>query len=210
MGMLGKVVGGAAVEMLGVAAAPVTGGVSLFVAGVVLGTAMNKDKKDKHIDEIKQAKERAFKDGVKEGKSRTVEEIQKFVNFYLATTALSYFAARCDGSISEEEKLEIDFDLDAIRKNCNIADGIKNKMIEISKNENLTWEEVVSYLDKVGIDTLERLGQDINEIITASDGVLPQEEKVRQDFDFYLNKRKNGDNVFNDGIVNALVVIRKP
>ena len=230
MGMLGKVVTGAAVGVLAVAAAPFTGGGSIVAAGVGLGgalagggavaaaagaglagaaagAALDKAEKKKHMNDVKAAKESAFKDGMNAGKEKSASEIEKFVNFYLATTALSYYAARCDGNISEEEKLEIDMDLDTIRKNCEIPDGVKNKMIEISENENLTWQEVITYLEKVGIDTLKRLRQDVYEIIEASEGVLPQEEKIRQDFDIYLENRMNGDNVFDDGIVNALVII---
>lgn len=223
MGKIGKIFAGAAIGVGAIAAAPFTGGGSLLggagllgslagagtiaaavgagTAGALVGAAADSLEKDEHIADIKRAKESAFKDGANEAKHLAAAEIKKYANFYLATTALSYFAARCDGSISEEEKLEIDYDLDAIRKNCDIADGVKNKMIEISQNENLTWDEVVSYLDKVGIDTLERLGEDVDEIIAASDGITSKEKKVKKDFDAYLADRKKGKNKFNDGII---------
>ena len=63
------------------------------------------------------AKLSAFEDGLKAGKMQTVDYIKKYANFCLASTAISFYFARCDGSIDEMEYLEIEHDLDSIIKN---------------------------------------------------------------------------------------------
>ncbi|MFI3236626.1 MAG: hypothetical protein R3Y47_01205 [Lachnospiraceae bacterium] len=51
-----------------------------------------------------------------EGKSATVREIKKRDDFFFATTALSSYIGKCDNVIDEAEMLEIQFDLDMMKK----------------------------------------------------------------------------------------------
>ena len=53
------------------------------------------------------AKLSAFEDGLKAGKMQTVDYIKKYANFCLASTALSFYFARCDGMIDAAEQLGI-------------------------------------------------------------------------------------------------------
>ncbi len=211
MGYLGKVLLGAVIGVGAIAAAPFTGGGSLLagaslatslagagavagIAGVVgagAGAVVQGVQNELKEEDIKNAKRESFEDGVNEGKAKTVNEVKKYVDFYLATTALSYYIARCDGSISEEEELEIDFDLDAIKKNVDIPDAIKNEMVKISKNDSVTFDEVKVYLDKVSIETLHKLMDDIDEIIAASDGIEPKEQAAKDEFVAYIEERCN-------------------
>ncbi len=210
MGKFGKILLGATVGIGAVAAAPFTGGGSIFAgvalgeslagagvaaaaAGVVgagMGAAAGELEEDDKIEEIKRAKERAFEDGVREGKYKSSVEIKKYVDFLFATTALSYYTARCDGSISKEEQLEIDYDLDMIKKNCDMPDQIKNKLDEIKNNENLNWDEVIRYCDEVGIDTLRKLKADVAEIVSADSVITKEEKKVIEDFNEYIKERE--------------------
>lgn len=135
------------------------------------------------------AKLSSFKDGLIEGKTQTVDYIKKHANFCLAATAISFFFARSDGNISEEELLEIQFDLDSIIKNRDLPDELRNKLAEISLNENLEWSEVKTYLDGVGIETLHEFEKDIEEIIIADGKLTEQEIKAKSLFDNYLKKR---------------------
>ena len=79
---------------------------------------MSKNKNSQtYVDKKKNSrflktKLQSFEDGMKAGKYQAVDYIKKYANFCLAATALSYYFARCDGDISEEELLEIQFDLD--------------------------------------------------------------------------------------------------
>ncbi len=195
MARLGKII-------TGVAASTILGPLGpLVFTGPLVISGIKKDKQEKRI---KEARESGFRDGVNEGKARTAAQIEKFTNFYLATASLSYYVARCDGSISEEEKLEIDYDLDAIRKNCDMPDWVKNKIKEIEKKEDISWNEVKMYLDKVGIDTLIKLEKDVDEIIEASDGVLAEEELVRMEFNNYLRMREKSNNYFYDNLLSCI------
>lgn len=148
----------------------------------------------RYVDKKKNAKFfetklRSFEDGIKEGKIEAVDYIKKYANFCLAATAVSYYFARCDGDVSEEEQLEIQFDLDSIIKNKDLPQEIKNKMSEISLNQNLQFEEVAGYLDGVGDDTVLEFQKDIDEIIFADGVVTDAEKEAKAKFNEYLKKR---------------------
>lgn len=204
-----KILTGAILGVGAVAAAPFTGGGSLLAgaslaasltgAGVAAGAAgaagafagalaHEMDEMD-HEELVKNAKESSFKDGIYEGRATTANEVKKYVDFYMATTALSYYAAKCDGYISWEEQLEIDQDLDAIKKNVDIPDAVKNELQRII-NSDITFDMVKGYLDKVGIETLRRLKRDVDEIIEADGNVSYEKMRVRAEFTEYLKKRE--------------------
>lgn len=209
MGFLGKMLLGTVVGVGAVAAAPFTGGGSLLggatlvaslagagvtagvagVGGAIAGAVVQGVQDEFKEEQIKEAKVNSFKDGMNEAKSQTVNELKKHNDFYLATTALSYYIARCDGYISEEEQMEIDFDLDAIKKNVDIPNSIKREMDTISQNTNITFNDVKKYLDRVSINVLRNLVRDIDEIIEASDGISPEEAAAKEEFMNYLSMR---------------------
>ena len=139
------------------------------------------------------AKLSAFEDGLKAGKIQTVDYIKKYANFCLASTALSFYFARCDGTIDEAEQLEIEHDLDSIIKNRDLPEALRNKLAEISLKEDLTFEEVSYYLDGVGIETLMEFSHDIDEIIMADENVTAEEERAKEAFDVYLKKRMEAE-----------------
>lgn len=154
--------------------------------GVILGN-LNKKKA------VKEAKLASFEDGIKEGKKMTVDELRKRDDFWLASAALSVYIATCDGNLTDEELDEISYDLDPIFKNAELADSLLKKLEDILK-KNLTFNEVVTYLDKVSVETLENLQKDVDEIIMASDGINEAEARARAQFQQYLKGRKNESN----------------
>jgi len=208
MGKVGKILLGATIGVAAVAAVPFTGGGSVLAAGTTLlsslttGTAItaattgavtgavvdeiNKKKTEKIV---KTAKAESFKDGVKEGVVLTAQEIKNYADFYLATTALSYYIARCDGGISAEEQAEIDVDLDAIYKNTDISNSIKSELYNIAHNENIGFADVKKYLDKISVEELNNLNNDIDEIINASGGINDDEANAKWLFESYLKGR---------------------
>lgn len=210
MGYLGKALIGAVVGVGAIAAAPFTGGGSLFagatlmsslagagvaagiagLGGAAVGAVAQGVQDEFKEEEIKEAKEASFVDGINEGKAQSVEEIKRYADFYLATTALSYYIARCDGGISAEEQLEIDYDLEAIKKNVDISDAVKNEIVRLMTKKDLTFDEVEMYLNEVSVRTLEQLGRDIDEIIEASDGISPDEQRAKERFVSYVERRK--------------------
>lgn len=121
----------------------------------------------------------AFEDGLKAGKMQTVDYIKKYANFCLASTALSFYFARCDGTIDAAEQLEIEHDLDSIIKNRDLPEALRNKLAEISLKEDLSFVEVSHYLDGVGIETLMEFSHDIDEIIMADENVTTEEERAK-------------------------------
>ena len=217
MGYLSKGLLGAAIGVAAVAAAPFTGGgsllggasiiASLAGAGVVAGVAgvagaaggaVVQNFEDKKTEQkVKNAKAYSFMDGMNEGKACTVEQIKKFADFCMATTALSFYIARCDGSIDDEEMLELQFDLDAIKKNKDIPDAIKKELQNISLNDKITFTDVKSYFDEVSIDTLVELKSDIDEIIEANGEIAPEEEQAKNEFLEYLKDRKESEGIYD-------------
>lgn len=210
-GYAGKILVGAFVGVGAIAAAPFTGGGSILagaslatsllgaggmaaaasIVGGATGATLQKVEDSLKEKDVRDAKTSSFEDGIKEGKKETVDEIMKFADFYLATTALSYYFARCDGEISKEEELEIEHDLDAIIKNIDIPDPVRQKLAEISTDEDMTFDDVKGYLNKVSIKTLCKLAKDVDEIISASGGICEAEKKAKQVFLDYLEGRKN-------------------
>ena len=92
--------------------------------------------------------------------------------------------------------LELEFDLDAIKKNKELPDPIKQRLYEISRDELISFDDVKKYLDEVSIATLQELEKDIEEIIEAN-GVITKEEEIAKDnFVDYLNKRIESEQVY--------------
>lgn len=56
--------------------------------------------------------------------------------------------------------------------------------------KDLTFDEVEMYLNEVSVRTLEQLGRDIDEIIEASDGISPDEQRAKERFVSYVERRK--------------------
>lgn len=174
-----------ATSLAGAGAIATGAGVAGAGAGAV-ANAISESKKEKHDKDVR---EEGFEDGVKKGKVLSVEEIKKYVDFCLATTALSYLCARCDGSIAEEELWEINQDLDAVKKNCDIAPEVQKELDTIAKKEDISFDFVKNYLDNVSIDTLKRLSNDINEIIKADGTITIEEREVVNKFNDYFENR---------------------
>lgn len=217
MGYLAKAVTGAGIGIVAIAAAPFTGGGSILggatlaasltgagavaagAAGVgaVAGIAIEADREEQEIKYLKQEQEVSFGEGIKKGQTINAQEIAKHIDFYLATTALSYFVARCDGYISEEEEDEIAMDLDAISKNFDIPNSAKIKMAQIRNNINISWSEVESYLDKVSVQTLRKLANDVQEIIIADGNITNEELHTQQLFNNYIYNREINENEYS-------------
>lgn len=213
MGLLGKVLTGAAIGVGAIALAPFTGGGSLAagaslgaslagagtvaaaagagVAGAVAGAVSQEMEDDAKYEEIKKAKKASFEDGIKEGVTLTVEELKKRDDYMLAVTAFVYYVARVDGSISEEEEAELNEDLVFIKENSDLSDALIDKLDRISKDKYIGFEDVKFYLDNVSVENLGSFRKNLREIIEA-DGVIHEEELEAQKlFKNYYEGRKN-------------------
>lgn len=212
MAYLGKIILGAGIGVLAVAAAPFTGGGSVAggislaaslagtgtvvaaagtaVVGATAGAFAESVNEDLEFERIKKAKETSYEDGTKEGLYLSVEEIKKRDDFCFATTALSYYVARCDGTIHPLEEAEIAMDLDAIFKNADLPNAVQSKIEEIKNNKYITFEDVKNYLDKVSIKTLRKLATDVAEIIEADEIINAEELAAQAEFEAYLQWRE--------------------
>ena len=141
----------------------------------------------------KKDKKESFENGIKEGKNLTVKEIKKFADFWFASAALLTYAAYCDGEMSDEERLEIEYDLGSFFKNKDVPEEIREKFMSILANHEITFEEVKGYLDCVSMETLKAFETDVEEVINASGGVNKDEQRVRDEFKEYLKERKKSE-----------------
>lgn len=151
---------------------------------------VDKQKNKKYLE----AKLSAFEDGLKQGKIETVDYIKKLVDYYLAITALSYYFARCDGTIDETELAEVRRDLEGILKNKDLPNNIKVAMMTIAEKEDLSFDDVKKYLDNVSCETLVELSHDIDEIVEADGEVNENEKTAKSEYIDYLSSRQGKNN----------------
>jgi uncharacterized membrane protein YebE (DUF533 family) len=216
MGLLGKVLGGAAIGVGAVALAPFTGGGSVAAgatligsltgagaiatgaatAGITAGKMMHEAEEARKEEQIKRAKEASFQDGVYEGMSKSDEEIdrlreyEKIHSYIIGATMFAYYVAKVDGEISEEEQLEIDHDLNAFVDNHELPKEVLNKLHEISQMDKIVFSDVRVYLDNISVETLAKFDTDLEEIIQADGIIHPQEEKAQAIWRKYYESRK--------------------
>lgn len=114
----------------------------------------------------------------------------RYADLCLATTALSVYAAAADGTITIEEYMEMDINAFAINKKGMISNEVMEKVKDLYDKHNITWEEVVTYLDKLSFDELLSMEEDLSDVINASDGISEEEEQVVRQFNTYVNSRK--------------------
>lgn len=152
-------------------------------------TYIDKKKNKRYIE----AKLTAFEDGLKQGKIETAEYIKKFVDYYLAATALSCFFARCDG-VSDRENVELNRILQRFLRNQDLPQNVKDAIRSIGEKEDFTFDEVKKYLDRVSVETVRGLSDEIADIINA-DGVISENEaNVLNTFNSYLATREAENN----------------
>ena len=121
---------------------------------------------------------------------RSPEEKERLTNLCMATTALSYYMAGCDDTITIDEYMEIDLEISAINRKLHIPDDVYAKIKDLSQHHSITWEEVVGYLDKVSVEELEGMKGILANIASASDGVSEAEKDVYREFKLYLAERQ--------------------
>lgn len=209
MGYLEKMLGCGVLAVGAIAAAPFTGGGSvvggvtlaaslsgtgLVTSGVAVGGAalgaVGQYAEDKREEErILNAKSSSFENGVFAGKGDTVKELKKFYDFILANTAISYYVARCDDyNLSEAEMAEISYDLNAFMKIHEIPIEIKNEINGL-QNMNLTFDNVVHYLDKLSFVDINTLYIDAKEIAEADDVINNLELNALKTIRRYIDDR---------------------
>lgn len=107
----------------------------------------------------------------------------------LAAAALSVYCAACDGNVSIEEYMEMDINIGKIKGKVKLPETVEKELDKISSHHDITWEEVVVYLDKLNLDSLMELSDDVADIVVASDGVNEDEQRVVDQFANYVKSR---------------------
>ncbi|MEI3377448.1 MAG: hypothetical protein V8R08_06455 [Coriobacteriales bacterium] len=143
---------------------------------------------------VKEAKKAGFEDGMNQG-AYLVESNRR--NYLCALAALGFYAARADGAICDEELKELHIDLLFIEKDEQIPSSTKIMLEELCKNESITFDDVVYWLDKLDLIVLQNMKLDIEEILQADEIITQQEEEVLQEFESYLHTRQKQDEESN-------------
>lgn len=210
-----RILGGVALGVGAVAAAPFTGGGSILgaatlagslagagtaaaavgvgAAGGIVGAALNEmDEKEKEEE-----KKYAFKRGMKKGEEETKKKIEQILTdykrrdfFLLASVAIGICFANCDGYISEEEEYEINYFVGETLKNPNIPEQVKNQVKRIYEKKE-TFSLIEYYLDKLNMKELKVLDEMIEGVIMADGKETKEETSLRKVWLKYFERRKD-------------------
>lgn len=213
---IGKILLGAAVGVGAIAAAPFTGGGSILAgvsaaaslagtgtvvaavgaagAGAVIGAAVSDIQDDDDAERIRTAKETAFEDGLKKGEEITkknimpiIEDANKKYRYILALTAFGYAIAKCDGTISEEEEIELDYYLNLISK-MQLPNSVLRQLATI-KDSVCSFEDIVYYLDQVDYDYLHNFNELYENIALADNYINISEKEFGEKWKKYYESR---------------------
>ncbi|MDC7278049.1 TerB family tellurite resistance protein [Butyrivibrio fibrisolvens] len=232
MASLGKVLIGAGVGVLAVAAAPFTGGGSVLAgaslmgslagagvaaagAGIVGATAAvlsdDDDKETRIVNnsestEDEQSVEEVDKDsdslGAKTEKKNKKSFSEDELNFLYTVLSVSYYVAYSDNEFHKKEKDIIDAKIDETLDG--VPQKIKQKVVEIQKKEEWSFEDVKIYLDNItDFNQFEIIKEWILKIAMADDVYSDSEKEVVNIFEEYVRKRE-GD--FPQNAYSLLVV----
>ena len=124
-----------------------------------------------------------------EAPALSAERLMDISDRCLATAARSMYCAACDGNISIEEYMEMDINIGSIKGKTKLPVEVEKELDTISRNHNITWDEVVKYLDKLSPDTLMKMSDAVADIMVASDGVNDAEQAVVEQFANYVKSR---------------------
>jgi len=194
-----KILGGIALGVGAVAAAPFTGGGSILgaatlvgsltgasavatgaaVIGGVAGAAMSAADEDDRRAEKKAAHESGFGQGIRKGNIEVAEKfaamLKKDDNCRIGTFALAVYVANTDNDFTDEEKNEIECYLG--RPDSTLNKNVRAEFMAIY-NEIPSFSEVKSkYLELFSNSDLKELTDFIKAIINANGVVSPEEQK---------------------------------
>lgn len=107
-------------------------------------------------------------------------------NIALARIALCYYIAKADGSISPEEQMDLDYMCSSLMNNPNASPAFRTELQAIAADRSMNFMNVEKYLDKLDVNTLSLLQEDVQRIAEITDGVTENERKAMAVFQNYL------------------------
>jgi len=196
---IGKILGFAALGVGAVAAAPFTGGGSLFgaatlaaslagagavaagagAAGAAAGYAMSRKEEEEEAAKDRESAELKLKaQKLQEGIEKALDAFQgdkEYFNYIIGVTALGISMANADGEISPEEAQEIEEFIGGIASSnypSHVKEAIEN-LYEAKPNFNTA----MTYLEKINPSSYESL-KNLLELIVIADGIRHEKEEA--------------------------------
>lgn len=139
---------------------------------------------------LKRARINGFKNGINQGAYLVA---QQRWNYYYAYVATLCFFLRSDGEFSEEEEGWLKDGLSHLKLEGGLPDEVKDKLFEIAGNEQISFDDVASFLDDVSLVSLESI-VDSTEVAIKIDGVIDEGElRAREQLQDYITSRTSDD-----------------
>ena len=164
---VGGIAIGAAID-LAQGASSLASGAALTVEG-----GINAIKENSFSAQLRRARIKGFRDGIKQGAYLAGEKRHNFIYAYVATLC---FLMRCDGDFSQEEQKWLEEGLDYLKLDGGLPNNVKAKVQVIADDESLSFDQVKDYLDNVSIVSLDSIAEQL-QVAAAADGQVTEEEE---------------------------------
>ena len=197
----GKILGLAALGVAAVAAAPFTGGGSLFGAATLAGSLAGagaiaaagtagavgagvgyalsrKEEEEEQVKNEKIAELSKKAEKFEEDFKRAISQFQgdkEYFNFIIASTALGMAIANADGEISNDELIEINEFVGGMASS-NYPQHIVYIITQLKDNPP-SFNEAMKYLEKVNVSNYESI-RSLIELVIEADGIIHEKEKA--------------------------------
>lgn len=111
-------------------------------------------------------------------------------SYCIATAALLYYFARCDGTISDEEREAISEIIQPLIQKKTVSENAMAEIDDIRKTVPFSFIHLRHYLSHISLSELTELSKFVEQVIEASDGITDAETSAQIDFENYLAYRK--------------------
>ena len=197
----GKILGLAALGVAAVAAAPFTGGGSLFGAATLAGSLAGagaiaaagtagavgagvgyalsrKEEEEEQVKNEKIAELSKKAEKFEEDFKRAISQFQgdkEYFNYIIASTAMGMAIANADGQISNDELIEINEFIGGMASS-NYPQHIVYTITQLKDNPP-SFNEAMKYLEKVNVTNYESI-RSLIELVIEADGIIHEKEKA--------------------------------
>lgn len=208
MGYSSKMLFGLALGVGAVAAAPFTGGGSVFGAatlfgslagagtmatgagavGAAVGAIIANQEENEEYEQRKKDQETGFRNGYTQGSTDTLEKLRNKIlennKLKLGVFALACHISKIDGDFSDAEREEIESIIGRPDSMC-CDPGLKEEFYSIM-NADMSFDDIANkYFDGIDTDTYEELDELVKDIVKA-DGRKTKEEQDFLDNDWKI------------------------
>ena len=197
----GKILGLAALGVAAVAAAPFTGGGSLFGAATLAGSLAGagaiaaagtagavgagvgyalsrKEEEEEQVKNEKIAELSKKAEKFEEDFKRAISQFQgdkEYFNYIIASTAMGMAIANADGQISNDELIEINEFIGGMASS-NYPQHIVYTITQLKDNPP-SFNEAMKYLEKVNVSNYKSI-RSLIELVIEADGIIHEKEKA--------------------------------